>query len=215
MHCRGCHRSNFIFTRSEEIENMAVVIAVVGSGGKTTRIHQLAEQYRNERKKVLVTTTTHMYREEGCILSGNAEEIIDKLFSCGYCMAGLLEEKDPRKVKGLPQDVYEEICKHADVVLVEADGSKGMPVKFPAEHEPVIPDNVNEIHIVQGLCAVGKPLKEVCHRIELVKECLGVSEDTIMTEKYLTILLQKGYIKPLKKKYPKVILNIWLNNYKQ
>ena len=33
-----------------------MVIAVVGSGGKTTRIHKLKEKYRSEGKKVLVTT---------------------------------------------------------------------------------------------------------------------------------------------------------------
>ena len=42
-----------------------MVIAVAGSGGKTTRIHLLTEKYRKLGKTVLVTTTTHMYREEG------------------------------------------------------------------------------------------------------------------------------------------------------
>ena len=73
-----------------------MIIAVVGAGGKTTRIHKLAEQYRKLGKKVLVTTTTHMYLEDGCVLSGNVEEIIEKLNTCEYCMAGLLEENlDP------------------------------------------------------------------------------------------------------------------------
>lgn len=192
---------------------MALVIAVVGSGGKTTKIHQLTEQYRKEGKKVLVTTTTHMYREEGCILSGNVEEIIQQLNVCGYCMAGMPAE--PEKMKMLPLDVYEEICKYADIVLVEADGSKGMPVKFPASHEPVIPENVDEIYIVTGLCAVGKPLKEVCHRKELVQECLGVSEETALTEEHLRKLLQKGYLEPLKTQYPKTKLSVWFNDYKK
>ena len=192
---------------------MALVIAVVGSGGKTTKIHQLTEQYRKEEKKVLVTTTTHMYREEGCILSGNVEEIIQQLNVCGYCMAGMPAE--PEKMKMLPLDVYEEICKYADIVLVEADGSKGMPVKFPASHEPVIPENVDEIYIVTGLCAVGKPLKEVCHRKELVQECLGVSEETALTEEHLRKLLQKGYLEPLKTQYPKTKLSVWFNDYKK
>ena len=62
---------------------MKMVIAVVGAGGKTTRIHKLAEQYRKLDKKVLVTTTTHMYREEGvghddpvCILVGSTGQSI-------------------------------------------------------------------------------------------------------------------------------------------
>jgi len=190
-----------------------LVIAVVGSGGKTTRIHQLTEEYRKIGKKVLVTTTTHMYWEDGCVLSGKVDEIIERLESYGYCMAGMPAENG--KMKALTLGIYEAVCEYADVVLVEADGSKGMPVKFPAEHEPVIPANVDEIHIVTGLCAVGKPLKEVCHRKELVQKCLGVSEDTILTKKHLEILLQKGYVEPLKKEYPKVTLKIWLNDYKK
>ena len=187
-----------------------LVIAMVGSGGKTTRIHKLTEKYRNQGKKVFVTTTTHMYEEPGCILSGNMEEIVVKLNTCGYCMAGLSAENG--KIKALALEVYEAVCEYADIVLVEADGSKGKPVKFPAEHEPVIPDNVNEIHIVTGLCAVGKPLKEVCHRKELVQKCLGVSEDTILTKEHLEMLLQKGYVEPLKKEYPKATIKIFLMN---
>lgn len=40
-----------------------MIQAVVGSGGKTTLIHRLAEEYRAQGKKVFVTTTTHMRAE--------------------------------------------------------------------------------------------------------------------------------------------------------
>jgi xanthine dehydrogenase accessory factor len=90
-----------------------------------------------------------------------------------------------------------------------------MPVKFPASHEPVVPENVDEIYIVTGLCAVGKPLKEVCHRRELVRECLGVSEETMLTDEHLRKLLQKGYLEPLKMQYPKAKLSVWFNDYKK
>lgn len=190
-----------------------MVIAVVGSGGKTTRIHNLAEEYQRQGKKVLVTTTTHMYREKGCVLSGNVDEIAERLSTCGYCMAGM--PAMDHKLGALSPEVYKEVCKCADVVLVEADGSKGKPVKFPAPHEPVIPENADEIHIVTGLCAVGKPLKEVCHRKELVQKCLGVSENEILTEMHLQILLQKGYVEPFKEKYPEIILRICPSDYKQ
>ena len=189
-----------------------MVIAVVGAGGKTTRIHKLAEQYRKLGKKVLVTTTTHMYREDDCILSGNVEEIKDRLTSCGYCMAGMPAPHG--KIQSLPKAVYEQVCTCADIVLVEADGSKGMPVKFPADHEPVIPDNVTEIHVVMGLRAIGHPIKEVCHRMEEVLKCLEVTEDTLLTMEHLQKLVEEGYVKPLKKTYPKVPLKIFFNEYK-
>ncbi len=183
-----------------------MIIAVAGSGGKTTRIHTLTEEYRKAGKKVLVTTTTHMYMEDGCELSGNVEKIREKLEVFGYCMAGLPAENG--KIKALPLEEYEAVCEYADVVLVEADGSKGLPAKFPAAHEPVIPENAEEIHIVTGLSALGKPLGEVSHRKELVQKCLGIHEADCLKPEHLQKLLEKGYAEPLKEKYPEKIIKI-------
>ena len=90
-----------------------------------------------------------------------------------------------RKIASLPEEIYKQACEFADIVLVEADGSKHMPVKFPAAHEPVIPENVNEIQVVMGLHAIGHPFCEVSHRLELVKQCLDVSDTDLVTELHL------------------------------
>lgn len=39
------------------------VISVVGAGGKTTLIKRMAEEFRNRKIPVIVTTTTHMMAE--------------------------------------------------------------------------------------------------------------------------------------------------------
>ena len=44
-------------------EEKDMIIAVAGSGGKTTRVHKLAQYYRSLGKKVFVTTTTHMKKD--------------------------------------------------------------------------------------------------------------------------------------------------------
>ena len=131
------------------------VIAIVGAGGKTSRIKNLTKEYVQQGKKVLVTTTTHMGLEQGMVLSDNL-----------------------------------------------ADGSKHMPIKFPAAHEPVIPENVNEIQVVMGLHAIGHPFCEVSHRLELVKQCLNVSDTDLVTKAHLEKLYLEGYQKPLQEKYP-------------
>ena len=56
-----------------------MIVAVVGSGGKTTLIKNLAQTYRAEGKTVLVTTTTHMFIEEDTLLTDDAEVIIRAL----------------------------------------------------------------------------------------------------------------------------------------
>jgi xanthine dehydrogenase accessory factor len=87
-------------------------------------------------------------------------------------------------------------------VLVEADGSKHMPLKFPNATEPVIPPGVGEIIVVWGPQGLGRPAREVCHRLALVMDCLGIDEDTPITREHVSQLLEEGYLKPLKEQYP-------------
>ena len=51
-----------------------MIIAVAGSGGKTTRVHKLAQYYRSLGKKVFVTTTTHMKKESDTVIPENIED---------------------------------------------------------------------------------------------------------------------------------------------
>ena len=176
-----------------------MIKAIVGSGGKTTLLKTLAEQYRGQGKTVFVTTTTHMLVEEDTLLTDDADTIIKALKDAGYAMAGIPEGI---KIKALSEETYAAVCAHADVVLVEADGSKHMPLKHPNSTEPVIPDNAEEIIIVCGLNALGQKAKDVCHRLELVKDCLGIDDEGIITPTHIQKLVTEGYLKPLREKYP-------------
>ena len=183
-----------------------MIRAFVGAGGKTTLIHQQASQYLAEGKRVFVTTATHMLIEENTLLTDDARVILEELERTGYVMAGVPEGG---KIRPLSRDTYEQVCARADVVLVEADGSNRKPVKFPNETEPVIYGNVEEIVVVCGLHAIGKPLREAAHRPELVKRCLGASDDTVLTLEHIQRLALEGYVRPLREKYPKVTISVY------
>ena len=176
-----------------------MIIAVVGSGGKTTLLKKLAAQYRKESKTVFVTTTTHMFIEEGTLLTDDADTIMHQLKEKGYVMAGIPEGE---KIKALSQKTYEAVCTVADVVLVEADGSKHLPLKYPNASEPVVPGNTDEIIVVCGLNAIGQHAKDVCHRLELVQRCLAIDGDTVITPNHIQKLITEGYLIPLQEKYP-------------
>lgn len=178
-----------------------MTICVVGSGGKTTLIKKLAKQYIKENKTVFVTTTTHMFIEEDTLLTDDADTIIHQLQEKGYAMAGIEEGE---KIKALSRQTYEAVCAFADVVLVEADGSKQLPLKYPNATEPVIPENTDEIIVVCGLNAIGKQAKDVCHRLERVKTCLGIQDDTVITASHIQQLVTTGYLTPLSAAYPNV-----------
>lgn len=182
-----------------------MIKAIIGSGGKTTLLKNLAQHYRAQGKTVFVTTTTHMYLEEDVVFTDDASVIIKQLQENGYVMAGI---SDGVKINALPEETYAAVCKYADVVLVEADGSRQLPLKFPNDTEPVIPENADEIIIVCGLNALGKPAKEVCHRLELVKNCLGIEDDTVIAPVHVQKLLTDGYLKPLREKYPHMKITV-------
>lgn len=176
-----------------------MIISVVGSGGKTTLIKKLASRYRQEGKTVLITTSTHMFIEEDTLLTDDAGTILDALKKTGYAMAGV---SGGNKINALSKETFDTVCPYADVVLVEADGSRMHPLKYPNAREPVIPENTDEIIVVCGLNAIGQKAKDVCHRLELVKACLEIEADTVITAAHVQKLVTEGYLKPLREKYP-------------
>lgn len=178
-----------------------MIRAFVGAGGKTTLIHEQAACYRAQGKRVFVTTSTHMFIEPDTVLSDDPEVILAQLNRTSYVMAGIPEGE---KIRSLSSETYERVCSYADVVLLEADGSSRKPIKFPNSTEPVLPDNVEEIVVVCGLQAIGKPLIEIAHRPEQVKACLGAQDDTIITLEHIAVLVREGYLRPLRGKNRKV-----------
>lgn len=183
-----------------------MIIAVVGSGGKTTLIKKLAHQFRSEGKTVLITTSTHMFIEEDTLLTDDASAIIRALKEKGYAMAGIPEGI---KIKALSARTFEEVSGCTDVVLLEADGSKHMPLKYPNATEPVLPEETDKIIVVWGPHGLGYPLREVCHRPQLAASCLGVSEDTVMTREHVSRLLESGYLSPLRKRFPTAEITVY------
>ncbi|MDR0655104.1 MAG: putative selenium-dependent hydroxylase accessory protein YqeC [Treponema sp.] len=135
------------------------VITVIGSGGKTSLILLLAEQ--NCGKKVLVTTTTRMY--------------IPKEMK-GVCVAGTLNEESG-KLESPPLNELEEISSRFDLVLIEGDGSRELPLKAWAAWEPLVPPWTDlSIGIIPlrplGMAASGR----LIHRLPLFSDLTGIRE---------------------------------------
>lgn len=164
-------------------------ICAVGAGGKTSLLYTLAEEYRQKGKRVLLTTTTKMYLpEQNGILDGTAEEIKEKLEKDGFAVAGSIFSKE--KMGPLPQTVFDAVFSFADMVLVEADGSRRMPLKMPRQGEPVLPEMCDFLVTVAGLSALGQPWEKVCHRFALVSSMFS---GKTVAEGDIFHLLQAGY----------------------
>ena len=78
-------------------------------------------------------------------------------------------------------------------MLVEADGSRRLPLKAHAPHEPVIPANAQRVVLVVGADGFGKPIRDVCHRSERYAALCGVSENALVTpELEAALILAEG-----------------------
>lgn len=158
------------------------VIAVVGGGGKTSLIFRLTEELVSEGKRVIVTTTTHMAYEPERPFARNGEETSVKrnLEEYGYTIAADWQE-GAGKVGSLPESRLKELKAYCDVMLIEADGAKQLPLKVPEAWEPVIPAMADLVISVIGLDCLGKPICQTAHRMERTSEFLQKKLDAPVT----------------------------------
>ena len=163
------------------------VISLVGGGGKTTLMYNLAAHCARKGWRVLAATTTHIMQPPGVVWAQTDAELF-RLWKCGsYAVAGTAAPGG--KLTAPPQAQLERWMTLADIVLIEADGAKRMPCKAPAAHEPVLLPESDIVLAVAGLSALGRPLREVCFRLEQACALLGAAPETLLTPELLARLL--------------------------
>ena len=113
------------------------VTAIIGGGGKTTLMECLAEEL-SAQARVIVCTTTHIHPEQNmpCLVSPSEAEVEAELARTHCVCVGSASESGKFSA---PELTFRTLCALADYVIVEADGSKRLPLKAHAAHEPVIP----------------------------------------------------------------------------
>lgn len=163
-------------------------ICLVGGGGKTTVMYELAAAWAACGRRVLVLTSTHIL----CPADGSfAADVpaVQNLWQQGrYAVIGT-PELSTGKLTAPPQDLYEALKLQADVILCEADGSKHHPCKAPAAHEPVLLPDSDIVLAVVGMDALGNSLQQACQRPQPAAAFLGCSLDSVIDEQMLAALL--------------------------
>lgn len=157
------------------------VISLVGAGGKTNIMYRLAEEAAAMGRRVVVTTSTHIYcpQDQPVVLSGRSEDIISRIRPGGIVVAGL--PADGGKLRGLLAGELEKLAEMTDVLLVEADGAKHLPLKIPGEHEPVILPQTDLVIGSCGLDSIGRSMEDCCFRSGLAQEKAGIRTDHLIT----------------------------------
>lgn len=184
------------------------VVTFTGGGGKTSSMLRLAAELVATGRHVVVTTTAKMGSDQIPVpVAGRAmPHLIDTRAgdlaravsealrrSPVVAVTGELTEHGS-KWSGIPPDA---VCglaaaRGVDMVLVEGDGSRGLPLKAPADYEPVVPE-CTTLHVpLAGALALGQPLDaDHVHRPELVARFgnWGPLDERVVTAELMAALL--------------------------
>ena len=167
------------------------VTALIGGGGKTTLLYTLAEELRR-RGTVIITTSTHIQRPEQypVLPEGGKDAVAAALSENGVvCVAG----RSPEGKLSAPALSFGALSELADFVLVEADGSKRLPLKAHAPHEPVIPPESGRTILMVGASGFGKPIRAAAHRPGLYARLAGCGADEPVTPEIAArVILAEG-----------------------
>jgi probable selenium-dependent hydroxylase accessory protein YqeC len=187
--------------------------AFIGGGGKTTSISAREREFTAKGETVVVTTTTKTHPPEDLsLLAGSAADVREILKTHKSCCAGAVVVPN-HKMRGLPEAELALLSSCADRVLVEADGSRGRPLKVPREYEPVIPACADAVVMVMGLDGIGAPVAESVHCPELACEFLGVSPGHLVTPRDAADIFLGFYVKKAAGQNPAAELVVLLNKY--
>ncbi len=185
------------------------VVSLVGAGGKTSLMFQLAKELSEAGEPVLTTTSTKIFKpgkdQSSCLIvlkdPGQAVQSFRDLLSVHWHLTAASEYlASEKKLKGYGPDEIQTIWDAGlfQWILVEADGAAGRPLKAPADHEPVIPKCSSWVIAVIGLDAINKPLHEkIVFRSRIYSNITGLSMGSIVTAESIADIIghQKGLMK--------------------
>lgn len=162
---------------------------------------RLAEQLSGP---VVLTTTTHLGIEQTRLASRHY--VVTDHEALAEFLPALTDpaikttlitgpQTEDGRVGGIGRDILESLrawCnRNQRHLLVEADGSRGLPLKAPAAHEPAIPPWIENVVVLAGMQGLDHPLgPETVHRPERFGGLAGISEgDTVTADALARVLL--------------------------
>jgi probable selenium-dependent hydroxylase accessory protein YqeC len=187
----------------------AELVAFVGAGGKTTALQRLAVEKAIAGSRVIATTTTAMFAQQlACLgplsLTGDAGGLLANAsvsHEAGIVALARSLGADG-KVRGLWPSEIDALWQTGfdGSVLVEADGSRCLPLKAFGMAEPQLPSATTTAVVVAGLDSLDQPLDEGhVHRAESLTSVLHIAKGARATTRILAaaVGLQVARVKNL------------------
>ncbi len=184
------------------------LVSLVGAGGKTSLMFQLARELVILGKTVLTTTSTKILQpaaedSKHTVCTEHPLQWLKDIQCTKSNFKHLTlarKQLDSNKLQGFAPGTIDNLWASGffDWILVEADGAAGRPVKAPAEHEPVIPGHTSCTIAVLGLHGFCQPLTEKhIFRADLFSllTARGLGEMTCFNDFVQVLVHEKGIMK--------------------
>ena len=173
-----------------------------GGGGKTTLIERLAYSCIARKISVAIATTTKIFAVKPFFTFADW-----KTRGPHPSFARIGKTIEDGKLTGLSPDEVRMLGAVYDVVLIEADGAKGCPLKFPAPHEPVIVPFSDKIFIVAGMDSLFRPFDDAVFRARLFREHTGLDPRLVYPDIFLRLFSDDALLKGTAGMNRAVVLN--------
>ncbi len=140
--------------------NQPQLVSIIGGGGKTTLLNTLWDYFYKDYQTLYTTTTKVMARADIKTYYRKAPP--------NQSVALYDHVIKDQKVKGIASKKLDSLFENKayQLILCEADGSRGMPFKLHLADEPVVPQKTTKLFIVIGCDTFGLPAKQAVHRYQ-------------------------------------------------
>ena len=189
-------------------------ICLVGAGGKTTALFNLARKY-SIHSAVIVTATSHLGvwqipLADHHIIATTLDDLQNLPKNGVVLVTGEVENERTKPVDtAIISWLHEKSQSEGIYLLIEADGSRQKSLKAPATHEPPIPKFADVVIVSVGLSTIGTPLTdEYIHRAEIFSQISGLQINEMITTKEICSMLThpQGGLKNIPKNARRIAL---------
>ncbi len=173
------------------------VVAFIGAGGKTAALMNLGYELAEAGWRVVATTTTQIGEDQlrlvphSTTVSDGPDALSGALNEHRFVF--LYDHIHDGDVYGAAPDYIPRLIDtvDADVLLIEADGARGLPLKAPYPYEPVIPPETSLVVPVASVSVLGQELNEKhVYNARAIMDRYGFVEDTRVKSPWVAQVLR-------------------------
>lgn len=179
------------------------VVSFIGAGGKTTALINLAYELADTGLRVVVVSTNtvdleyHRMMPHALRRDAGSGAISSALYTYPFVFV-----HEPLRfhtlgkdatIPATPLSAFSEMLDtlDSDVILVDADQARGLPLKAPLPKEPLIPAESTHVIVMASLDALGKPLNaEHVYNPEAITQRYGFTLDAPIKSPWVAQVLR-------------------------